>query len=188
VPEPKASLLPIIRARARELKVLLEVPGPGVLDHFFDVLDDRHDLDVVLVTNGRTAVRVKDTLKARKIPVLLAPTLTTRPPTNQRINPAAELEAEGIEFAFRPASDRLSAIRGLFYHLGTLVKCGLSREAALKAVTCIPAGWLDVAKDVGSLEKGKAANLIGFSSDPLTSPLSELNLVILDGTVVVTRP
>lgn len=188
VPEPKASLLPIMRARAGELKVLLEVPDPGVLDHFFDVLDDRHDLDLVLVTSGRTAVRVKDQLKARKIPVLLAPTLTTRPPTNQRINPAAELEAEGIEFAFRPARDRLSSIKGLFYHLGTLVKCGLSREAALKAVTSIPASWLEVAKDVGSLEKGKAANLIGFSRDPLVSPLSELILVILDGTVEVTRP
>jgi len=187
VPEPEASIAPLIRARARELRVLLEVPGPGVLDHFFDVLDDRHELDLVLVTSGRTAVRVKDRLKARKIPVLLAPTLTTRPPTNERINPAAELEAAGIEFAFRPSRDGLSAIRGLFYQLGTLVKCGLGRESALKAVTCTPASWLGVSKEVGSLEKGKAANLIGFSGDPLASPLSALDLVILDGAVVLTK-
>jgi len=184
VPELKANLAPIVKARTGKLRVLLEISGQTVMDHFFEVLADRHELDIILVTDGRTAVETEDMLKEKKIPVLLTPGLATQRNTRVRINPSAILEKAGIEFAFRPASDRLSSIRSIFFDLANLVKCGLSKQSAIKAVTLTPARWLGVGKEVGSLEKGKAANLICFNGDPLASPLAELEYVMLDGQVV----
>lgn len=184
VPDLKPNIEPIVRARSGELRVLLEIPGPAVLDHFNDVLKDRHTLDFILVTGGRTAVHVKDALKEKKIPVLLAPVLTTHKGTVVRINPAAILEEAGVEFGFRPSSDRMSSIRDLLFEVAVLIKCGLGKETAVRAMTLTPARFLGVDKEVGSLEKGKTANLLCFRGDPLESPLAELKYVLLSGRVV----
>jgi imidazolonepropionase-like amidohydrolase len=66
------------------------------------------------------------------------------------------------------------------------VAYGLPWEAALKAVTINPAEILGVADRVGSLEKGKDADLRILSGDPF-DPLTEVEMVIIDGKVLVKR-
>jgi len=114
----------------------------------------------------------------------LAPVLTTEKGTTVRINPAAILEEAGVEIGFRPSADRLSSIRNLLFEVAILIKCGLGKETAIRALTLTPARWLGVDKEVGSLEKGKAANLLCFRGNPLESPLAELKYVLLSGRVV----
>lgn len=183
VPEMKANLENIVAAREGKLRVMLELTSPGALAHLTDVIED-HPLDLWLVTSGRAAVVMKDTIVEKKWPVMLTPSLTTLPNSRARVNPAAILDEAGVDLCFRPSSDGVSAMRGYFFNLAGMVKTGLKRETALRAVTLAPAKWLDVDDRVGSLEKGKDGNVLLFSGDPLASPLAELRYVVLDGKVV----
>ncbi len=60
------------------------------------------------------------------------------------------------------------------------VKYGATREQALAAVTIVPARILGVDRRVGTLEKGKDADFIVLSGDPL-DPTSKLLGVYVDG-------
>ena len=61
---------------------------------------------------------------------------------------------------------------------------GLDREAALHAITLGPAEAFDVADRVGSLDRGKDADILVFDGDPLDST-SVLRVVVSDGRVVI---
>lgn len=88
---------------------------------------------------------------------------------------AAELEAARIEFQFAPSSttDPLSALR-------TYTRAGLSRDAALAAITTRPAKLLNVEKLAGTLEEGKLGNLVLMQGDLFDSS-SQLMAVFVEG-------
>lgn len=56
----------------------------------------------------------------------------------------------------------------LHEELGELVKAGLTNEEALAAATRIPAAWLGVLDDRGTVEVGKRADLVLLDADPLS--------------------
>ena len=60
------------------------------------------------------------------------------------------------------------------------VRHGMSRDEALKAITLTSAEILGIADRVGSLEKGKDADILILSGDPL-SATSRIQHVILNG-------
>lgn len=51
--------------------------------------------------------------------------------------------------------------------LAMLVEAGLTNEEALAAATRVPANWLGVANDRGTIETGKRADLVLLDADPL---------------------
>ena len=57
--------------------------------------------------------------------------------------------------------------RNLPYNAGMAAAFGLAREEALRAVTINPAEIFGVSDRLGSIEKGKIANLIVTDGDPL---------------------
>lgn len=63
------------------------------------------------------------------------------------------------------------------------VRCGMSPTEALKSVTLTPAEILGVADRVGSLEKGKDADILILSGNPLAAT-SRIKRVILNGQTV----
>ena len=63
---------------------------------------------------------------------------------------------------------------------------GVPREEALRAITLHAARFLGIADRVGSLEKGKDANLLLLTGDPLSSA-TWVDRVILEGEVVYER-
>ena len=66
-------------------------------------------------------------------------------------------------------------------------RAGVDPESALTLVTLAPARLLGVAGEVGSLEVGKAADLIILSGDPL-APTSAVRAVMIDGVFVHGDP
>jgi hypothetical protein len=119
--------------------------------------------------------------------VLLEPRIGNLPYTVTRYNLAGELSLAGCKVAVLPTSDSPSALKELRVRLANLVRAGLSREDALKAVTLYPAQLLGLEDRLGSIEKGKDADLIFLDGDPL-SPGTEVRRVMTFGEIVWEAP
>jgi imidazolonepropionase-like amidohydrolase len=76
-----------------------------------------------------------------------------------------ELAKAGVKIAFASVSS--STAKDLPYHAAKAAAFGLDRREALKAVTLYPAQIFGVDEALGSLEKGKAANIVLADNDLL---------------------
>lgn len=135
----------------------------------------------IVIVGGAESPLVASLLKEKGIPVVLGPVqdLPTRPDFHQaaRYEAAAALADAGVTFAFTAGDDDTFA-RLLPYQAAQSVAWGLSREAALRALTIDAATILGVAGEVGSLEKGKIANLLIARGDPLEVRTEVTELII----------
>ena len=77
---------------------------------------------------------------------------------------AAIFENAGVSFAL--TADGLKNKKHFLQHLKQAIKHGLSESQALKSLTSVPAAFLGMEDQLGSLHKGKLANFI-ISSGPL---------------------
>jgi imidazolonepropionase-like amidohydrolase len=86
---------------------------------------------------------------------------------NLTLETGAKLENAGVPVAFH-TDDGITDSR-LFLRAAALsVRAGMSREKALEGLTIVGAKMLDLSSKVGSLEKGKDADFIILSGDPLS--------------------
>src|SRR5208282_6451785 len=90
----------------------------------------------------------------------------------------AVLKKAGIKFALY--SDGLDAPRDLQRAVKKAIDNGLSREDALRALTLSPAEIYGVADRLGSIEKGKIANLVVTRGD-LFDDATTVQMIIVDG-------
>jgi imidazolonepropionase-like amidohydrolase len=108
-------------------------------------------------------------LKAKNIPVILGEVLALPEqeddPYDAAFTQPAEAYKAGVKFAFGTFNNQF--VRNLPYQAATAVAFGLPYEEALKAVTINPAQIWGHANDLGSVEKGKVADLIVTTGDPL---------------------
>lgn len=99
---------------------------------------------------------------------------------------ASAFEKAGISFGFSmleaKPKDILSQIR-------IMIKYGLSENAALAALTTNPASILGLSNVMGTVEKGKMANLV-ITDKPLFAEKSTIKYVFVDGEkyVMSTKP
>jgi imidazolonepropionase-like amidohydrolase len=76
---------------------------------------------------------------------------------------AAALHKAGVKFAF--TSGTLTRPADFIANAARAIEAGLPKDEALKAMTLYPAQIFGVAEQLGSIEKGKIANLIVTSGD-----------------------
>ena len=124
-----------------------------------------------VISGGAEAWRVAPELAAAKIPVLLNP-LTDLPDSfdsvGSTLENAARLQRAGVKVAFTFADDPSSYnIRKIRQTAGIAVAHGLPWDEALAAITRHPAEIFGVAATNGSLAKGRPADLVLWSGDPL---------------------
>ncbi|MFA9453163.1 MAG: amidohydrolase family protein [Candidatus Aminicenantaceae bacterium] len=127
-------------------------------------------------------------LAQEKIPVIWAGT-TALPQRweayDKNYHTAAALAAHGVLFAFdsggRGPGNR--NVRNLPVPATISVAHGLSEEAAIKALTIIPAKILGIDDEVGSLEEGKVANVVIWTGSPIQLR-SRIDTVIIKGELV----
>ncbi len=149
-----------------------------------------------IVTSGREADQVTPDLKAANARVIIGLDFPTRPENlapdadealsalRARANapkvPAA-LDKAGVAFAFESGS--LSDPKEFVKNAAKAVQNGLSREAALRALTLQAATIAGAADRVGSLEAGKVANLLVTEGDVFDEKMT-IKHVFVDGRPV----
>ena len=123
----------------------------------------------MILGSGAEAWKVKDLLKDKKIPVVLAPTNRLPEqedtPYDKPYTEPSELYNAGIPIAFSSFGTAFS--RRLPQYAGTAVAYGLPHDEALKAVMLNAAQIFGLSDQLGTLEPGKLANLIVTNGDPL---------------------
>lgn len=91
---------------------------------------------------------------------------------------AAALHKAGVRFAF--TSGTLARPADFVANAARAVEAGLPKDEALKAMTIYPAQLFGLAEQLGSIEKGKLANLIVTSGDILAKD-TKVKHVFVDG-------
>jgi imidazolonepropionase-like amidohydrolase len=126
----------------------------------------------MILERGEEAWKVAPELKAHNIPVVLPPTLRLPDeeddPYDKPNTIPGELLKAGVKIAFAtygPGAGQNP--RNLPYEAAAAVPFGLSRDEAFKAVTLYAAQIWGVGDELGSIEKGKWADLIVTDGDPL---------------------
>lgn len=139
---------------------------------------------------GWDAWKAADEIAKEKLEIVLDPTITywdtdeERHEEVLRVAPAAFSKA-GVKFSFQTDGGSFGTSY-LWYQAATAVKYGLPRAEAIKAATLYAAQFLGMGDRLGSIEKGKDANLVILTGDPLDS-MSWVDSVVIEGNVVYER-
>lgn len=147
-----------------------------------------------IISGGQEAWKVADRLKAQKVPVLLSlnfpkRTAAASPEADAESLDILRLRAEtpktagrlanaGIKFAFQ--SGGMTNIVDFTTNANKAVENGLTKEAAIRAMTLSAAEIFGVDDRLGSIEKGKIANLTVSRGDILAKDKT-ITHVFVDG-------
>jgi len=123
-----------------------------------------------IIAGGAEAWMVADQIAAAEIPVILA-TVSNLPGNfdsiNARRGAASILMNAGVRVALTDSGSETHNARNITQSAGNAVADGITWDAALRAITLTPAEIYGVDDAVGSIEVGKAADIVIWPADPL---------------------
>ncbi len=145
-----------------------------------------------LLTGAGEAWRVVDVLKTSGVPLLV--TLDFRVPNTSIYSQQGEAVRKKAETELYPANPAVLYKEKLNFALTSFgltdssfiknlqlaIKSGLPQEAALRALTVEPARILGLERQLGTIEKGKIANII-LTRGPLFEEKTKVVRVLVDG-------
>lgn len=125
-------------------------------------------------------------IKAAGVPVILHPTMvrTGGDTKSASFTTAAALRRAGIRFALQSGFEGyVPKTRVILFEAAIAAANGLTMEEALRTITIDAAAVLGIEKKVGSLERGKDADLALFDGDPFEYT-SRVCAVVINGALV----
>ncbi len=137
----------------------------------------------LVIDGAAEAYRMIDEIKANNVEVILHATMARNGSdmVNMTRESAGILNAAGIAVSIETGFEGyVPKTHVLLYEAALAVTYGMPYEAALKAVTLNPAKLLGIDKKVGSIEKGKDADMVLFDGDPFEY-LTKISGVMIDG-------
>jgi imidazolonepropionase-like amidohydrolase len=152
-----------------DIPVFVHASSLAQLRAVLKFLDDQ-GVKKAVVVGGGDAWRVADELKRRDIAVITESTLALPDrdaPYDEAFALPAKLWKAGVRFAIGDGGTNPSNARNLPYVAAMAAAFGLPEDEALKAITLYPAQILGAADLVGSIEPGKAADLVVTDGSPL---------------------
>jgi imidazolonepropionase-like amidohydrolase len=168
------ALIPVLKG---EMPVMANVREAREIRVALDVADS-FNLKLILL-NAHECDQMMKEIKERNIPILVG-NIFTNPdetkPYDFYYKLPLRLYKNGIKFAIYYGGAH--SVRNLPYSAAVAAAYGLPEEEALKSVTIYPAEILGVEDKVGSIEKGKLANLVIFTGDPLQVKSRVKHLII----------
>jgi imidazolonepropionase-like amidohydrolase len=147
-------------------------------------LADAYCFKAVLV-DAQQASQVAGELARRKIPVLVVPQKSIWWEVEKNLwDPAnaSKLHRAGVEIAIVPGEGSRFGDEEIAFYAAYAVRHGLPEEEALRAITISPAKILGLESRIGSLEKGKEADIVIFDGHPFRTK-TKAEKVIIDGKI-----
>jgi len=138
----------------------------------------------LLIVHGTEGHLILDYLKEKNYPIAVGPSFVYRnKPELKEMSFATPgiLSRAGIKTCL--ISDTYPSLKYFQSILCTAIKEGMDMEEALKAVTLNPAEILGVSDRIGSIEKGKDADLIIWNGDPRDYSTT-LKTTIIGGEII----
>ena len=156
-------------------------------DDIFTAVRIANEFDIpYILVHATEAYMVLDELAGeRALGILAGPVLTDRSKpelSHQTPSAAGMLSAYGIPTAIITDHPE-TPVQYLLLCAAVAVRSGMDRTQALRAVTITPARICGIDDRVGSLEKGKDADIVIYDGDPLDITCKPA-AVIIDGKVV----
>ena len=146
------------------------------------------EFNLKLVIEGAAeGYRLIDQIKASKAEVIVHPTMARAggPMLNMTMENASILKKAGIPVSIESGFEGyVPKTRIILYEAAVALRNGLSYTDALRTITMIPAKLLGIDSRVGSIEKGKDADLVLFNGDPFEYT-TKACVVIVDGKVEI---
>lgn len=140
----------------------------------------------IILDGAAESYLVVDAIKAANVPVIIHPTMYRAggETENLSMETAATLRKAGIQVALQSGYETyVPKTRVVLFEAAVAAANGLTLEEALATVTIDAARILGVNNRVGSLEKGKDADLALFDGDPFEYT-SHVIGVIINGKIV----
>jgi hypothetical protein len=165
--------------------LLAECAGPDAVSHLLELLAGYPKVRLI-IKGGTEVYKAGPLLKEKNIPLILEPGIDVRSgffqPNPERTNYVLKCQALDLKLAFQAPGNIEEQIH-LLDCLNELSQCGLKKDVLFKGVTLIPAQLLGIDSLVGSLEKGKKADLIVLKNDPFDN-VPVIEKVFLGGKIV----
>jgi imidazolonepropionase-like amidohydrolase len=183
-----SALAEALQARAT---VLISANSTLEMRRAFD-LADRWKVNAAIY-GGQAGYEMADEIAARKMPVLVnlkwpeaekdadpdqTPTLRTLRLRDRAPSTPVAFAKAGVKFAFY--SGDTANPKDLLKAVKKSIDVGLAEDAALRALTLTPAELFGVSDRLGSIEKGKIANLVATDGD-LFNEKTKIKYVFVDG-------
>jgi imidazolonepropionase-like amidohydrolase len=102
----------------------------------------------------------------------------------RHLGQAAAFQKEGVKFGFSSLSVKSKDIRS---NLRRMIANGLTEDQALAALTIDAAGLLGLSDRIGSIDRGKIANLV-LTDKPYFNEKSNVRYVFVEGTLHEYKP
>ena len=152
-----------------------------------------------ILNGGRQSYQLAEFLKSKKATILLSLSFPQRPafedPESESLaaireriaapGTAVALHRAGVMFAF--TSGGLTRPSDYLVNARRAIEAGLPKEVALKALTIYPAQIFGLDRQLGSIEKGKIANLVLTTGD-IFAPNATVKHVFVDGRKFDIKP
>jgi imidazolonepropionase-like amidohydrolase len=188
--EPDKTKKPVIDLLERKLTGYLYVPSAAEHPEVARLVE-KYGLDLVLVLGPRCYPAAAQ-IKELGLPVILDDDaieyMERDPETGEEtlVCQAKILADAGIEFAVGVSENGRAPGRYPWWQLATMVRHGVDRATALRALTTVPARILGLGEQFGTVEVGRVANLQVLTGDPLAAT-TWVDTVLLEGEVVYRR-
>ncbi len=167
--------------------VFVNVNNAAAILHAHGILKEHPKANVALVASGQDVYRTIEQLaRAKSYTLVLPPRIDLVPNSRNRMNVPKLWSDKKKRFAFSLSlgqSDFSAQPDTPLFGVAMLVRGGLDKDIALRALTLVPAEMLGIEKEVGSIEAGKKANLVMFSGDPFAATTG-IDQVLIDGRPV----
>jgi imidazolonepropionase-like amidohydrolase len=196
-PDNDASLAALQPVIAREMPVVMLANSQREIERALDLAAEFNLR--AYIAGGEEAWKVADRLKRENVPVIVSLNFP-RPPQNQAADADPEplrvlqarvdaprnpgrLAGAGVRVAFASSGVGMNDFVG---NARKAVAAGMSRDAALRALTLAPAELFGVADRLGTIEVGKIANLTVSRGDLLDAN-GRVTHVFIDGRMHAVR-
>ena len=166
----------------REMPVLVHASRSDEIRNTLKVFRDEYNLDLIIL-GGEDSFRIIDELRKYNVGIAIGPDIL-RYEKGKPINNADLLTRHRLRVALHTSAT--SGTQYLPMNAAYAVRHGMDRDKALRAITIYPAELLRVDDRIGSIDKGKDADLVILSGEPFDFR-SRVEKVIVSGRIVLER-